>query len=740
MLMDQILGYVDHIVFSNPESGFTVAKLKESQKKELTLIVGSLPSIQPGETLLCEGSWKQHPTHGKQFEVASHSIRSPSDLFGIQKYLESGLIKGIGPVYAKKIVDAFGLDTLVVLDQNPRRLKEIAGIGEKKIEKIVECWSLQKSIREVMIFLRTYEISPSFAQKVFKRYGEKSLEKIKENPFSLAKEIFGIGFKSADKMAQKMGFSLNDPKRLSSGIEYLLWEMTNDGHTCSLEKELLLVAQQTLLVEASLIQVTIDKMVQEKQLVRKELLQGEGKKPFLWLNAYYYSEEGIAKEISRLKTQQCSIREIDLDKAIEWVQKRLHMQFAKAQIEGIRNSLFEKLHVITGGPGTGKSTIINAILTITEKITDQIVLAAPTGRAAKRMGQITKRRAQTIHSLLEYDFSTRGFKKNRENPLKGDLFIIDECSMIDTFLMFHLLRALPSHARLILVGDIDQLPSVGAGYVLKDLIASKVCFVTELTEIFRQASGSTIILNAHRINKGEFPLLSKESWSDFQFFEVQDPLDIQKKILSLVSTELPQTKHLDPFEDIQVLSPMKKGVLGCENLNLLLQNELNPSSTPFFRSGQRFHIGDKVMQTRNNYNKEIFNGDIGRILSIDPSEQILKVSFEGREVDFEFYELEELQLSYAVSVHKYQGSECPCIVMPIHVSHFKLLYRNLLYTAVTRGKKRVVLIGTKQAIAMTIRNKEVQKRYTGLQTALCNRNSWVEEAPSYEMLLPGFKF
>ncbi len=738
--MNEIIGFVDHILFSNPENGFIVAKLKESHKKELTLVVGPMPSVQPGETLLCQGTWKNHPTHGKQFEVSSYSVRSPSDLAGIQKYLESGLIKGIGPVFSKKIVDKFGLDTLVILDQQMERLKEIQGIGKKKIEKIQECWAQQKSIREVMIFLRSFEISPSFAQKIFKRYGDQSLEKIKENPFALAQEIFGIGFKSADKIAQKMGFTLTDPKRIFSGIQYVLWEMTNDGHTCGLEKEFLEKAEKTLLIEKKLIQEMIDKMVLDNQLVRQELLFNGIPQNFLWLKPFFYSEEGIAKELARLKNAPSKIRKMDVSKAIDWVQKKLHIQFANAQIEGIKKSISEKFHIITGGPGTGKSTIINAILTITEKITDQIVLAAPTGRAAKRMSQITRRRAQTIHSLLEYDFGTKGFRKNKNNPLKGHLFIIDECSMIDTLLMFHLVRALPPDARLILVGDIDQLPSVGAGQVLKDLIISHICPVTQLVEIFRQAAGSTIILNAHKINRGEFPILGAEQWSDFQFFEVQEPLAIQKKILSLVSQELPQSKKFHPINDIQVLSPMKKGPLGTESLNLLLQNELNPSNTPFFRGGQRFHVGDKVMQIRNNYNKEVFNGDIGRIVRIDVSEQILEVTFDERRVGYEFHELEELSLSYAVSVHKYQGSECPCIVMPIHVCHFKLLYRNLLYTAVTRGKKRVVLVGTKQAIAMTIKNKDVQNRYTGLQSAL-NRNSLLtaEDGLPYEMMLPGFK-
>ncbi len=737
--MEQILGFIDHILFSNPENGFIVAKLKESRKKELTLIVGNMPSVQPGETLLCEGIWKNHPVHGKQFEVASYSVRSPSDLLGIQKYLESGLIKGIGPVYAKKIVEKFGLDTLVILDQQPERLKEIQGIGRKKITTIQHCWSEQKSIREVIIFLRSYEISPSFAQKIFKRYGNKSLEKIKENPFALAKEIFGIGFKSADKMAEKMGFAPDDPKRISSGIEYVLWEMTSEGHTCALESSFLQEAGKILLVDHRLIQKTIDQMVLENLLVRQELLFEETAQKFLYLNAYYFSEDGIAKEIVRLKNTPSFIRKIEQDKAVEWVQKKIHIRLAQEQIEGIKKSLSEKLHVITGGPGTGKSTIINAILTITEKITDQIVLAAPTGRAAKRMSQITRRRAQTIHALLEYDFGSQGFRKNKENPLKGNLFIIDESSMIDTLLMFHLLRALPSHARVIFVGDIDQLPSVGAGQVLKDLIASNVCPVTRLVEIFRQSSGSSIILNAHKINNGEFPFLNNEPWSDFQFFELADPLQIQKKILSLVAQELP-AKKFHPIEDIQVLSPMKKGPLGTETLNLLLQNALNPSDSPFFRGGERFHIGDKVMQMRNNYNKEVYNGDIGRISSIDPGSQTVKVNFEGREAEYEFHELEELSLSYAVSVHKYQGSECPCIVMPIHLCHFKLLYRNLLYTAVTRGKKKVVLVGTKQAVAMTIKNKEVEKRYTGLKAALCKRNALPppEAKSPYEMLLPGF--
>lgn len=708
--MDQLTGSIEAIVFTQPENGFTVARLKEHRKKDFTVIVGVIPALQPGETICCKGNWKLHPSHGRQFEVLEYTVEMPSDLAGIQKYLESGLVKGIGPVYAKKIVDHFGIHTLQVIEHTPHRLQEISGMGEKKVQKVKECWKEQRAIRDVMIFLRSHGVSPAYAQRIFKIYGAESIEKVKANPYSLAKDIFGIGFKLADAVAQKLGFALHSKERLAAGIQFVLWELTGDGHTCFPKVDFLPMAKEILEVETALIEAEITSLIEQKILVGKEAL--------LWLGPLFSYEMGIGRDFVRLNTSQQGIRSIDAAKAADWVQKQLHIEFAEQQKEAVIKALTDKVHIITGGPGTGKSTITNAILTITGKLTDSILLAAPTGRAAKRLTQITRKKAFTLHALLEMDFKSGGFKRGKDHLLDCNLLIVDEASMIDTPLLFHLLRAIPSHSRVLFVGDIDQLPSVGPGTVLKDIIQSGLIGVTRLTEIFRQAKGSKIITNAHRINQGEFPFLDTAPNSDFHYIEAETPEAIQQVILELVKTEIPNRWKLDPVEDIQVLSPMKRGVVGAEILNDALQTLLNPSEHPLLRAGRKFHLRDKVMQIKNNYDKKVYNGDIGRILEIDATEQLMKISFDEREIDYDFSELDEIVLAYATSVHKYQGSECPCIVMPIHTCHFKLLHRNLLYTAVTRGKKQVYLVGTKKAIAMAIHNDQVQKRYTGLEAAM----------------------
>jgi exodeoxyribonuclease V alpha subunit len=722
---EELTGYIEAIVFAQPENGFTVARLQEAQKKEQTVIVGYLPSLQPGESISCKGVWKVHPSHGRQFEVSDYAVETPSDVIGIQKYLESGLVKGIGPVYAKKIVDRFGADTLRVIDQAPERLLGIAGLGEKKIDKLVECWRTQRSIREVMIFLRAHGVSPAYAQRIYKTYGDESIEKVKENPYNLAKDVFGMGFKLADAVAVKLGFALHSPERLAAGIEFVLWELSGEGHTCYPLSDFLPLAKQALEVEIPLIEKEVSALIAKDRLAKK----GE----MIWLKVFFAYEAGIANDLMRLCHSAQSIRSIDAVKAADWVEEKLQIHFAGQQKEAIVRALTDKVHIITGGPGTGKSTITNGILRVAEKLTSKILLAAPTGRAAKRLAQITHRKAFTIHALLEMDFASGGFKRGRDNPLDCELLIIDEASMIDTPLLFSLLRAIKSNARLLFVGDIDQLPSVGAGTVLRDVIQSELAGVTRLTEIFRQAKGSRIITNAHRINQGEFPSLSNPPESDFHYIEAESPEAIRQVILRLVEQEIPEKWKFDPIEEIQVLSPMKKGLIGSEMLNDALQALLNPSEKPLFRAGRKFHVKDKVMQIRNNYDKKVYNGDIGRIESIDAAEQKTIVSFDEKDVEYDFSDLDELVLAYATSVHKYQGSECPCIVMPIHTSHFKLLHRNLLYTAVTRGKKQVYLVGTKKAIAIAIRNDQVQKRYTGLETALKEAAAAGRSASSHQL-------
>ena len=721
--MEQIYGYIERISFQNPENGYTIAKLKISNKKDLVCIVGLLPSILPGETIRCFGEWKQHLIHGYQFSVDSYKTEAPSDVIGITKYLGSGLVKGIGPVYAKRIVEKFGSDTLNIIDNNPDELHEIPGLGKKRVERIKICWVDQRIIREIIIFLQTNGVSPSYAQKIFKTYGAKSIEKVKANPFSLAKDIFGIGFKTADEIAFKLGIEKDASQRIDSGIEFVLSELSSDGHVCYPIEEFFGESEKMLDVKRELIEARIKFLKEDERIELFDLIYGNAKVNFIWIRPLFLAEVGIAREIKKLLDHPCNLRTIDTEKALEWVQTHLNIKLAENQKLAVMRSLEQKVHIITGGPGTGKSTITNAILSVSSKLTSGILLAAPTGRAAKRMSEITGKKAQTIHSLLEFDYKTGGFKRNRKTPLECDLIIVDESSMIDTLLMNSLLKAIPPHARVIFVGDINQLPSVGPGNVLKDMIASNCLEVTQLNEIFRQAAGSRIIVNAHKINQGEFPDVRNLSDSDFFFLEAEEPEAVLKNIIQLVSVRLPRKYNFNVLDDIQVLAPMRKGVIGTENLNLVLQETLNGQNEPIFRAGKRFAVGDKVMQIKNDYKREIFNGDIGKITRIDSVDQQLIVTIDGREVIYEYSDLDELVLAYAVSIHKYQGSECPCIIIPVHTTHFKLLYRNLLYTGVTRGKKLVVLVGTKKAISIAVRNDEVRKRFTGLKQALIEINS-----------------
>ena len=716
IFLEELFGYIDSVIFASDETGFTVARLKEPKKRELTTIVGPMPTAKVGETIHCQGVWKHNPQYGRQFQVEKYETKTPEDIVGIQKYLESGLIKGIGPHYAEQIVEEFGDNTLEVIDKTPYRLGEIPGIGRKRIETIRACWEEQKAMRELMIFLQKHGIRTSYAQKIYKTYGDASIETIKENPFALARYIFGIGFASADELAQKLGIPPNAPVRIEAGIEHMLWERSSEGHACYALEGALALAEKLLQVDEELIRKGVTQLEEDGAIIRSEIDGTD----YLWVKPLYLAELGIAREINRLKESECTVRSIHMERALDWVEERLGIKLAPEQKTAVNKSLSEKLHIITGGPGTGKSTITNAILTIACKLTDKLILAAPTGRAAKRMSEITRRKASTIHSLLEVDFAKGGFKRDRDTPLDCDMVIVDEASMIDTQLMHSLLKAIPSGARVIFIGDIDQLPSVGPGAVLKDLIASDLLPVTMLKKIFRQAQGSKIVTNAHRVNAGYFPEVENGPDSDFFYIEADDQETILAKTLELVTNSLPRKYRLNPIEDIQVLSPMRRGLVGTENLNEVMQKQLNPQPHPFTRMGRTFHLHDKVMQIRNNYDKKVFNGDVGRLSAIDVSEQEVVVTFDGVEVFYDFSELDELVLAYACSIHKYQGSECPCVIIPIHTSHFKLLFRNLLYTGITRGKRLVILVGSKKAVAMAVNTDNAVKRCTGLTSILKN--------------------
>ncbi len=712
--MDTITGHIERITFQNAANGWTVARLQEPKKRDLTTVVGTMTSVQVGETLRCQGYWKNDPNYGMQFVVQDYQVTQPATIRGIEKYLASGMIKGIGKHFAERIVSEYGERTLDVIDETPDILQDIDGIGPKRLAKIKSGWNEQKAIREVMVFLQGYGISPTYAQKVFKFYGEDSIRIIKKNPYQLARDIWGIGFKTADQTAQKMGIGKDSDLRIDAGVEYVLHQLSDGGHTCFPVEKFLEKAQELLEVDANLVAARLAAIEQEERILTAPLTIDGELTACVWLKMFHICEEGIGKEMRRIQEGISSLRSVKTETAIPWAEEKLNIQLADNQKVAVGKSLFEKVHIITGGPGTGKSTITKAILLVTHQLTPKIMLAAPTGRAAKRLSEITKMDASTIHTLLEFDFSVNGFKRNRDNPLECDLLIVDEASMIDTVLMFNLLKAIPTHARLILVGDVDQLPSVGAGSVLDDLIDSEKIPVTRLTEIFRQAASSTIITNAHRVNAGQFPDLSNDKSGDFFFMETDDSEKIPELITSLVQERLPKAYGFDPFLDIQVLSPMNRGTIGNRSLNEFLQKKLNPSYEPLVRMGRQFHPNDKVMQLRNNYDKEVFNGDVGYILNIDREEQEVIVEIDGREVCYDFTDLDQLSLAYSVSIHKFQGSECPCVILPMHMTHYVMLNKNLLYTGLTRGKRLVIIVGQKKALWRAVKNDGANKRYTGL--------------------------
>lgn len=707
--MEELTGCVEHLTYSDPESFFTVATMVSPASKKPLIITGIMPAIQVGESITCQGSWKMNAKYGMQFEVQSYSFELPQDARAIEKFLSSGAVRGIGPGFAAKLVARFGNETLKVLDKQPELLHEIEGLGEKKINTLIHSWQEQKSLKELFAFLQGYGISRAYAKKILRTYGSQAIQKIKQNPYCLAKEVHGMGFRLADSIAKTIGIGPESPERIQAGIDFVLHELADEGQVCFPLHLFVARASDTLKVGAELVQLEVGRLFRagaiELQNLENEL--------YIWSKALYATEVGIANEMSRLKNTASCLRKVQVDKAITWSQERLRLTFAPLQEQAVRQVLEEKVCIITGGPGTGKSTITKALVAIFEKLTDKILLVAPTGRAAKRLSEITHKFATTIHRTLKYEFTKGCFKYNKDNPLTCDLVIIDEASMIDTYLMYHLVRAIPSTANVVFIGDINQLPSIGPGTVLKDFIASQSMPTVQLNAIFRQAQGSKIITNAHRINQGMMPYTQNYGKSDFYFVEAQEPEDVRRTILELVTKKIPQEHNLDAKKDIQVLVPMKKGLCGIELLNRDLQEMLTPKP-----SGFSFRIGDKVMQLRNNYSKDVYNGDIGYVAEIHHEDEKLLVAMDDKIVEYDFSETDDLVLAYAVSVHKYQGSECPCVVMPVHTTHFKLLTKNLLYTGVTRGKKLVFLVGTKKALAIAVRNEDVMLRYTGLKTRL----------------------
>ena len=722
-MLTELSGQIERITYTNEENGFTIARIKVNGQRDLVTVVGNLMAPTPGEILNMRGEWVNHPKFGEQFKVVEYKSAVPATVYGIKKYLGSGLIKGLGPVMASRIVKKFGEKTLDVIEDEIEKLAQVEGIGKKRIAMIRNAWDEQREIRDVMLFLQSHGVSSGYATKIFKQYGSRSIAVVTANPYRLATDIFGIGFVIADGIAEKLGFSKDSPLRVEAGILYVLHQLSDEGHVYFPYEPFVKKSQEILAVDSAVVANAIGKIAVDSKIIIEDLNESieefkENNKA-IYLSLFHLCETSISERLKRLLTAPKSIRDVASKNAIDWVQRQLDITLAENQAAAIRCALENKIMVITGGPGTGKTTIINAILKIFARLKVRTMLAAPTGRAAKRMSETTGHDAMTIHRLLEYSFVKGGFQKNEEKPLNCDLLIVDEASMIDTILMHHLLKAIPSTATFILVGDVNQLPSVGAGNVLKDIITSNAIPIVELNEIFRQAKASRIIVNAHKINNGILPALENEvPGNDFYFIQQEDPEKVLEIILELTKTRIPRRFGFDPVDDIQVLTPMHKGVVGAGNLNRELQKTLNPVQDGVTRGDLSFRVNDKVMQIKNNYDKEVFNGDIGRIVGIRPDDHEVIIAFDGRNVNYDLSELDEIVLAYAVSVHKSQGSEYPAIVIPILTQHYILLQRNLIYTAITRGRELVVMIGTKKALAMGVNNDKTQKRYTYLRHRL----------------------
>ena len=706
--MTKLRCVVERITFQNAENGYSVMKVKVKGYDDLVTLVGNLLEVPAGAVLLCEGEWRVDKRYGQQFQCETWEEVMPAKAYGIEKYLGSGLVKGIGPKFAKLIVGHFGTDTIEVIETDIERLYEVPGISKKRVEKIRESWEKQKDIKNVMLFLQGFGVSTAYAAKIYRQYGKESIDNVKENPYRLADDIWGIGFKTADGIARKMGYEMNDERRLRSGLIYTLNQLADEGHCYAEEEQLIATAKQLLEADEECIRTAMTHAIETEDL----MLDGTA----IYLPPFYYAECGTANRLNTLvHTKEAGsifTARFDLAK----LQRETGIEYDEVQVEAIRQAIASKVMVLTGGPGTGKTTTTKAIIAALQSAGMRILLAAPTGRAAKRMSEATGMEAKTIHRLLEYN-PQDGYKRNDENPLEGDALIVDECSMIDIILMNNLTKALPTTMRLVLVGDIDQLPSVGAGNVLRDIIDSGVIPVVRLTRIFRQAQSSRIVMSAHAINRGCFPDISNGQHTDFFFMKQEEPEKVAETIVSLVRDRLPKA-YRQPNANIQVLTPMQRGVVGAVNLNVALQQALNHNTAALVRGGYTFKEGDRVMQLRNNYDKDVYNGDLGYVRSVDMEERTLTVDFDGQMVEYEASELDELTLAYATTIHKSQGSEYPIVVMPVLMTHYVMLQRNLIYTGITRAKKICVLVGQTKALAYAIHNMKVLKRNTRLKERL----------------------
>jgi exodeoxyribonuclease V alpha subunit len=727
-MKESLAGVIERVTFHNPETGFAVLRVQAQGRRGLVTVVGTLAGAVPGEYLQASGAWAQDRDHGLQFKAEELRTTPPYTAEGIARYLGSGLVKGIGPHFARKIVEVFGARTLAVIDESPAFLKEVKGIGPRRLQRIRESWREQKAVRAIVVFLQSHGVGTARAVRIYKTYGESAIELVRENPYRLATDIWGVGFATADQLAGRLGIDRASPLRARAALRYVLQQLSNEGHCGFPEAGVIDRTAELTDIPRQVVVEAVEHQRAEDVLVRELWPQHEGNgqsanapdEPWLYLKPLFLSEVGTARALRSLGEGDHPLPGVNADAALAWVENKMGLSLAPAQRRAIAEALTHKLLVVTGGPGTGKTTIVRGILEVFAARGLRCALTAPTGRAAKRLAETTGREARTIHRLLEFEPAHGGFKRGRDSHLDLDLLVVDETSMVDVVLMNQLLRAVPPWACMVLVGDVDQLPSVGPGTVLADVIASGAVPVVRLTEIFRQAGQSWIVRAAHQVNHGQEPESAPaQGQGDFYFVEAETPEAILDRMIAMVRQRIPARFGLDPLRDVQVLTPMNRSELGARNLNVRLQEVMNPGpAAEVQRYGWTFRAGDKVLQTVNNYQKEVFNGDIGRVAAVDLVDQELTVEFDGRAVSYDFGELDELALAYAMSIHRSQGSEYPAVILPLHTQHFMMLQRNLLYTGITRGKRLVVLVGSRKALALAVRRQDTARRYTALRWRL----------------------
>ena len=720
-MTSDLQGQVEKVTFFNEDNGFTIAKVRVAGRPEPATVVGPLLGPSPGEVLRMQGVWVRHPRFGEQFEVETYQVVQPTTVEGVEKYLGSGLIKGLGPEMARRIVARFGAEALEVIDRAPKRLREVEGIGPKRLAMIQAAWQGQRQIREVMLFLQAHGVSTAYAIRILKEYGPRSIQVLRENPYRLAADIHGIGFVTADRIAGKLGLSRDDPLRVEAGVEFVLSRLSEQGHVYYPQDRLAATCERLLQVNPAEVETALVSVSAAGRVVVEELDGSGGGERAVYLSALHAAESGVADRLKALLTSARAIRAIDPKRAMAWVQERLGLVLSQSQEQAVLAAAEHKVLVITGGPGTGKTTLIHAILRIFQRIGVPVLLAAPTGRAAKRLSETTGREAKTLHRLLEFNPKAGSFRRNERRPLAGEALVVDEFSMVDLVLLYHLLRAVPAWMRLVFVGDKDQLPSVGPGSLLRDIIASERVSVSRLDEIFRQEKDSLIVLNAHRINQGQsliYPPYGDKD-ADFYFLRQESDEGVFKTIVTLACYSVPRKLGLPALSaDIQVISPMYRGLAGVDHLNEELQKRLNPSREGLRAGAREFRINDKVMQIRNDYEKEVFNGDIGLVCGMDRARYRLFVDFYGRQVCYEKEEMGDLTLAYAISVHKAQGSEYQAVIMPLLTQHFIMLQRNLFYTALTRAKKLSMIVGSAKALHIAIKNDKPVKRNSLIRAKL----------------------